>query len=498
MLVEEDEPEGVVAEEEYANDEGDRARQGDEARLPDRLSNLPDDILLSIVERLDIADAARTSVLSSRWEHVPAMLSKIVFTADSFKRRFHNSNLPCFDADPNSTMAEAASSILESRSCTDLYTIRLLRMEFYLEGDCVFIGQAVAIALDTQNVSLAEFTILTKKEVRLCTDKDLLYYGSKFKSFFYTWPSVFNGLTSLKLQNLRLADSELPEVVSTCKRLEFLRLLNCDMGKLSFLELEHPRLTELEVVDSEFERVDLKWLPKLVVLTFSDWITRHHPLSFGYVPLLKSVSISNTALSYHKMLKLSEFLGKVTIRDLHLNFKSEKIWIKPEAPRELFNVFQKLQIVSLLNISEECDLAWTMFILRGAPSLKELCIRVWDHFCDTILDEEERKNYSYSEEPKDSGVECGGSASGFKHHSLSVLRIFGFQTQEKFMSYIENIMEAAVNLENIYLHNRPVCKICQHMVRKPSRYPWTSKQKISVRNKINNEMCSAVEIYFPK
>lgn len=102
-------------------------------------------------------------------------------------------------------------------------------------------------------------------------------------------------------------------------------------------------------------------------------------------------------------------------------------------------------------------------------------MQVWDHFCDTILDEEERKKYSYSEEPKDSGVECGGSASGFKHHSLSVLRIFGFQTQEKFMSYIKNIMEAAVNLENIYLHNKPVCKICQHMVRRPSRYPWTKQ-----------------------
>jgi hypothetical protein len=34
----------------------------------DRLSKLPDDdILLTIVERLDIADAARTSIFSTRW-----------------------------------------------------------------------------------------------------------------------------------------------------------------------------------------------------------------------------------------------------------------------------------------------------------------------------------------------------------------------------------------------------------------------------------------------
>jgi hypothetical protein len=53
-----------------------------------------------------------------------------------------------------------------------------------------------------------------------------------------------------------------------------------------------------------------------------------------------------------------------------------QIWVKPEYPRELWQVFNKLRLVNLAAISEECDLTWTLFILQSAPSLEELCIRV--------------------------------------------------------------------------------------------------------------------------
>ncbi|OEL34256.1 hypothetical protein BAE44_0004727 [Dichanthelium oligosanthes] len=50
----------------------------------DRLSKLPDDILLKILDRLQIHDAARTSILSRRWRQLPAMLSKLVLDIDHF------------------------------------------------------------------------------------------------------------------------------------------------------------------------------------------------------------------------------------------------------------------------------------------------------------------------------------------------------------------------------------------------------------------------------
>ncbi|KAM0858745.1 hypothetical protein ACQ4PT_047630 [Festuca glaucescens] len=466
----------------------------------DRLSKLPDDILLTIVERLDIADAARTSIFSRRWKHIPAMLSKVVITVDPFERlrQWSNKKLPYYDAIRlNSTMIEATRSILGSRSA-NLYTIRLLRMKFYLGDDSIFIGQAVSSTVATQNVGFAEFEIMTRKDGSLCSDEDLLNYGRQLVSFVYICPTAFSGVTSLKLQNLRLPESEFPKNFGICRRLEFLSLEYCDMGILSFLELEHPQLSELVIADCHFEMVDLKWLPKLTLLTFSGWVALDDPLSFGHVPLLQSVNITNVGLSWHKMLKLSEFLGQATINNLQLNFKSEKIWIVPEVPRELRQVFHKLQIAELTNISEDCDLAWIMFILHGAPYLKELCIRMWDHLCEIARDEVERKKCAFSEEKKDKGLEWDASASDITHYNLAVLRIIGFQTEVKFMRFVRNVMEVAVNLEGIYLYNKPVCKTCQHVVRKPSRYPGSWKQKISIRRKINEGMCSAAEIYFPQ
>lgn len=43
----------------------------------DRLSMLTDDILLSILDRVDIGTAAKTSVLSTRWRHLPWQLPKL-------------------------------------------------------------------------------------------------------------------------------------------------------------------------------------------------------------------------------------------------------------------------------------------------------------------------------------------------------------------------------------------------------------------------------------
>lgn len=303
----------------------------------DRLSKLPDDILLTIVERLDIADAARTSIFSRRWKQIPAMLSKIDITVDTFECLYHRSNrkLPYYDAAQlKSIIVEATRSILGSRSA-NLYTIRLLRVKFYLGDDSIVIGQTVANTMATQNVGFAEFAIMTTKRGIVCTVEDMLNYGKQLVSLVYTCTSAFSGLTSLKLQKLRLAESEFPKIFGICRRLEFLSLEYCDMGMLSFLELEHPQLSKLVILNCHFEMVDLKWLPKLTLLTFSGWISLRDPLSFGHVPLLQSVNITNRGLSWHKMLKLSQFLGQATINDLHLNFKSEKIWIVPECPRKV-------------------------------------------------------------------------------------------------------------------------------------------------------------------
>ncbi|XP_047082919.1 uncharacterized protein LOC124693492 isoform X1 [Lolium rigidum] len=455
----------------------------------DWVSNLPDDLLLNIIERLDVADAMRTGILSRRWKLIPTMLSKLLIEVGSTD---NEQKRTCDVARANATVLGATRSLFKSRIASP-YTIHRLCMQFFLGAGSIRIGRALANTIATQKVGVAEFTILTEKEGKRCSINDRFAYGRQFNSLINFCGDTFSGLTRLKLENLKLGGSDFPRIFRLCKRLEFLRLDNCDMGFRSLMEVEHPRLRELEIFRSDFERVDLNWLPELTTLTISFWISLHDPLSCGYVPLLHTVSIRNTALSWHKMLKLSELLGKATVSNLTLGFEKEKIWVKPEDPRDLWLVFNKLRLVNLAAISEECDLTWTMFILQGAPSLEELHIRVCD--CLGIWDEEEREKHAYSKERKDASAKW--EASGFKHHNLSVLRIFGFQSEDKFVDYTRAVMEAAVNLKDIYLHEKPACKEeCEYIRQRGCRYPRSNRHKIWVRSSLNMHMHPLLRLHF--
>jgi hypothetical protein len=50
----------------------------------DWLGRLPDDILVNILERLNVWEAARTSVLARRWLHLPDMLSHLTIDVGDF------------------------------------------------------------------------------------------------------------------------------------------------------------------------------------------------------------------------------------------------------------------------------------------------------------------------------------------------------------------------------------------------------------------------------
>ncbi|KAF7081581.1 hypothetical protein CFC21_085508 [Triticum aestivum] len=214
-------------------------------------------------------------------------------------------------------------------------------------------------------------------------------------------------------------------------------------------------------------------------------------MSFYLEMTLSVWALGNIGLSWHKMLKLSELLGKTAISNLHLNFRCEKIWVKPEGRKQLLPVFRKLSLVNLFNISEECDLTWTMFILQGAPNLKELCIMVRDHLCEMIKGKR-RYMHEFSEE-KDKGLEWESSPPDFKHHNLNQLSIYGFREEDKFLRYARNVMEAAVNLEALNLYKNPGREKCKPTL--PSGWTWT--EMVLIRDKISKGMSSDVGIRFP-
>ncbi|KAM3244736.1 hypothetical protein ACQJBY_056200 [Aegilops geniculata] len=465
----------------------------------DRISKLPNDILVNILDRLNCRDVTRTSVLSKHWSQLPAMLSWLQISA----RDFMPSQTSISDDELDETLAKintlrrinainaanaavvkATKSMLEHRGPGGC-TIRLLSMAFYLRGDApISIGHTVGNAMARHKVNKAEFTVLTEKEHKLIPD-DVLNYGTRFVSFFNECLNAFACLTRLELANLRFPESDfVSSILVTCKHLNYLGFHNCDTSDWITLQVEHAQLSELSIFDCRFDMVELTWVPKLTWLAFLFWRSSQElPLSLGYVPLLRVLRLSNIARTMHKMVKLSTLLHETSVQDMTLGFKCEKIWVQPEClTRRQAHVFQQLRILNLVNIPEGYDLTWTMFFLEAAPSLEELYMTVIDHPCEMLMDQELRREEFYSD---NKGVEWESPTSNFKHHRLAKLTIFCFQSEDYMMSHVRRVMKAAVNLEDVYLFDRLTCDRCRGVTPlKPIRFPEESRHRRWVEKQI--------------
>ncbi|XP_047044904.1 uncharacterized protein LOC124649298 [Lolium rigidum] len=459
----------------------------------DGLSKLPSDILLDILERVDTLDVLRTCILSKRMLKLPTMLSRFDLNIASLIRHhdlashgFNTAHIARY----NNVVSGVTEKVLSARNLE--IPILKLTGRFYLRRDeCFSIGRAFARIMETQKVDETEFTLVTEKSCAKCGRDDLLCYAKLFNTWFGDCPVVFAGLTRLWLCNMRFAEHDISNMLSTCKRLRNLRLAYSDAGVGSVLQVEHDELVELSIEHGKFEAVQLNCVPKLQRVNYTGWSYPYPNLSFGCVPQLSRLSLILMGISFTKNLHLSYLLASVPSRiiDLHLDFKSEKIWVVPECPKLLAPVLCKLRVVNLVNLPEGCDIAWTMFIIEAAPALKEMCIRVWDHWCKMVTDQEFRKKNGYCQK---ANVEWQPFASDFKHKNLVKLTIYGFQPDEYFLLYVRSVLEVAVNMEEVSLQDREACKRCGHLDPSikvsPSRYPQTGEEKNMLREEITKEL----------
>nr|BAD23049.1 hypothetical protein [Oryza sativa Japonica Group] len=322
----------------------------------DRLNDLPDDVVLNILERLDTSDAMKTCILSKNMRAtLPDMLSRIAVDVAAFSRPNHRRLTLREVVRTNGAVADLTAAVLEFRRPE--IPVHHLALRFYLRYyDCISIAGTVARAMAARKLAAGaavEFSILTEKR---------------------------------------------------CGR---------------------PRLLRRPV-------------PHLVH-RLPGRLRRPHP------PL---------------------------------------IWVEPEGWKRLAPVLGELRHVTLVDLPEGCDIAWTMFIVEAAPRLESLSIRVWDHCCKMERDETTRQENGYCDK---SNVEWQPSVANLEHRNLAKLTIVGFQPDEHFVGFIRRVMESAVNLEEISLYDRVVGRCCSYLDPKtkskvvPSRYPRTMKEQVLLR-----------------
>ena len=269
----------------------------------DRISALPDDILLDFLKRLDLHTTIQSSTLSRRWAHLPRSLSRLLIHAAHFLPRGRKKGDPWSVDQVMTAYTVAVRSLLLPSSPANDPTIKHLELSFYLtEPYLQSIGRAVANVTESGKTNRLDFTIWT--DVGHPEYEQCLLFGERLMSFFQSFPAAFKWLTRLTLQNITFGETDVHNLLNTCNKLELLSLSYCDAvinpvtGEDAILTIDapHSALLALEVITCGYARVDLIQVPNLKRLLCTNWIGGNPPLVFGNVPQLDNVALRLTAL----------------------------------------------------------------------------------------------------------------------------------------------------------------------------------------------------------
>ncbi|TVU43726.1 hypothetical protein EJB05_10214, partial [Eragrostis curvula] len=462
----------------------------------DMLSKLPSDVLASILEKLSLRDVIRAGVVSRRWRRLPGQLPRLVinfadylpageeeyFDEDNTKELIDAAVSDDALSAAGDKMLDVATAVLASRAAAagqqqQQQVPVVCAMRFPLRHNYMLLGRLLDNAIAGGKVHAVELTIFTTCALEIDYDDDdqkrkafraMVGYGRRFRALFEGCPATFGGLTSLTMENMTVREAVLDDILTTCTRLELLCLEACDAGRRTTLwRLRHARLADLRISYCLFGAVHLVWLPRLE--RFAYRYSGFQTLSFGHVPHLTALTISDNHVAEGPTVDLRQILANTAVKDLRLNLGGKDIWVQPEAPEGLTDVFRHLNYLKLRNVYEQCSLSWIMFLLQAAPFLKELYIKLWDHECN--MQRGENKNcfpIVKMNVPWD-------AATNFKHSSLTRITIQGFySTEDILVTYIRRLVRATVNLEEIRVRKNAACEYCDAA---RTGFPQTDEEK---------------------
>uniref|UniRef100_A0ACD5WSP4 Uncharacterized protein n=1 Tax=Avena sativa TaxID=4498 RepID=A0ACD5WSP4_AVESA len=389
-----------------------RRRQRDE----DRLSDLPDDLLLHILGRLDTRSALGAAALSRRWAHLPRELSALdLKVTDALPPRYRrcldllhqarHSNGPCESGRRLETVAgryerramrAMVSSVRSLRSSRAHRRVRRLSLEIFEFSTSASINRLVADAVDSWRVE--DLEVVARSTGPIAHPRPVYRFPrgrisrmpgeSRLRSLKLVNclpPPLerFTALTTLVLRDLPCSTpaAAYQGVVAACPQLRVLHLVSCefDRDKARWLVLDAPtsEIREL-VVDGELTAVKLRSLPKLESLTAVDAnvllcsdavpCLAHVSLVFSICPL--DYSILNHLISMF-MLVLED---AVSIRNLVLRFTGPEMWIARN--KNPFPRMPNLKKLLVADVPSSWDVSWPHVLIQAVPQLESLHVHV--------------------------------------------------------------------------------------------------------------------------
>uniref|UniRef100_J3LL55 F-box domain-containing protein n=2 Tax=Oryza brachyantha TaxID=4533 RepID=J3LL55_ORYBR len=457
---------------------------------------LPDDILLSIIERADVRTIIKTSALSTRWKQLPLLLYNIDLDVDKF--------IP-----PNSSMSADEAMAILIKSMNNLFgspqrecTIKGLTLSFCLLTDfeaslkyLLNISELVCNAVDNGKVKSVELEIKTEKPSVDYTTDDTLLHAKSVVYFFDISPSLSRCLTKLFLRTARFSEADFHQLIVSCDQLQHLSLYCCELWDSSTLKLDMPnsKLRFVSLFGCFIQTVEFICLPKLKELHCDSWPLTGTPLSFGAVPCLQELLLVCVKSIFQSGFKLTDLLrGTANVQDLTLNFQGENIWITPER-KELSTTLSKITKLFLHGIYVKFNILWTMLLLEAAPSVKIFGVEVWNHPCE---EGGERDGYPERTNALWDAAQMDGS---ILHLQLETLEFGGFDpTISEHLDFIRAVIERAPKLKSVILQDAEPCEYCESMDNpiSTSRFPHNEDERSTVLKQLKAGISRPVAIVF--
>ncbi|PKI79184.1 F-box protein At5g03100-like isoform X2 [Punica granatum] len=345
------------------------------SELVDRLSSLPDDILIdNILPLFPIKEAARTSILSRRWRF---LWPRVPFLDLDFDASKMVAACPLLDRDSRREFfrygSRAASDYVDWVNRVVLFhsrrsnSLRLFRIRFLLdESFSQDIDSWLMLSLEkgVEVLELDSCRRLLKERYRPC----------RFPSIQPRLFPKLNLLKSLSLAGVSIKNDSLEHLLLGCEFLERLHL--CCLKPLTAVNVTGP-VSRLQYIDlSHCLCVRSIMLsaptPDLVSFTYSDWANPHVHVELA--PRLVDLFIaSNFDLFAHP---LSRYVAQLQTLHLHIEY-----WSLAQGDLHRFPNLSGLKHLKLslawlnygLSLERE-DLRGLTSLIKAAPSVQHLTL----------------------------------------------------------------------------------------------------------------------------
>uniref|UniRef100_A0A0E0CWW3 F-box domain-containing protein n=1 Tax=Oryza meridionalis TaxID=40149 RepID=A0A0E0CWW3_9ORYZ len=522
-----------------------------------RFNTLPDDILLSILERVDMRTVLRTSVLSTRWKHLPLLLSDVDLDVDEFIHQ--NSSMSAHEA--MAVLIKLMSSLFGSPQNESI--IKKLNLSFYLLTDLetslkfLFnIGELVCNAIDSGKVKSVELTITTEKrrfkltdlmsgasniwieyegkELRTALNKitKLLLHGIYVK-FNLLWTLVLlESAPSVKIFGVKVWNhscdqdtvdreifserrNDLWDVAQLDSSVHYNQLEKLNFGGFNPTIKEHldlvrtvieraPKLKSVFLEDREpckgCEAMDNPIYPSTISMFPQNEDEKSTVAKQLKAGTSRPLDMPNSKLRFVELnscyVKTVEFLCLPKLEQLYCDS-----WRLSGAPLS-FGVVPCLEELRLVCATSRIQSGFKLTdLLHGTANVQDIALDfqgevVWNHACDEGT--ENRKQLSERRNDLWDAAQLDGS---IHYLQLERLEFGGFnQIIREHLDFIRAVIERAPNLKSVILEDRDPCEDCEAMDNpiypSISMFPQNNDEKSTIVKQLKAGMNRPVEIIF--